>query len=294
MSPTVALATAAEARGLDLDEPALVAALADLDVEAVPAAWDDPAIDWSAFDLVIVRSTWDYPRRHREFLAWAAHVESVTKLRNPAAILEWNTDKRYLVRLERAGLPTVPTVWAPPGREPAITNGAVVVKPVVSAGSRDTARYTAQQHDDAVAHVRRLHAQGRAAIVQPYLPELAGGELALVFVHGEYSHSVIKQVSIESLRSTGRLFAPEQLHPVEATAAERSLAEQAIAALVTDPRDLLYARADLVRGGSRGLLLLEVELTEPSLFLKAVPGATQRFAAAVAQDVATTRDKRDS
>jgi hypothetical protein len=90
------------------------------------------------------------------------------------------------------------------------------------------------------------------------------------------------------------LFAPELLHPVEATAAERSLAEQAIAALVTDPRDLLYARADLVRGGSRGLLLLEVELTEPSLFLKAVPGATQRFAAAVAQDVATTRDKRDS
>ena len=76
------------------------------------AVWDDPDVDWLAYELVIVRSTWDYPRRRDAFVAWA---ERLPRVLNPAAVLRWNTDKRYLADLAAAGVPTVPTVFAAPG-----------------------------------------------------------------------------------------------------------------------------------------------------------------------------------
>ena len=111
---------------------------------AEPAVWDDAAVDWSRFEAVVLRSTWDYPPRLDAFLAWAA---GVPRLINPLDLVRWNTHKRYLLELEAAGIPIVPTRLAEPG-------GAwdafhdwheVVVKPAVSAGSVDTARYV---HDD--------------------------------------------------------------------------------------------------------------------------------------------------
>src|SRR5690606_19903515 len=116
--------------------------------DAVPVAWDDPSADWSSFDLVVVRSTWDYVARREEFLAWA---ERLPHALNPAAVLRWNTDKRYLAELEREGVVIVPTTWLDPEqhlssralhtRFPA--GGEFVIKPAVSAGSADTARYSA-------------------------------------------------------------------------------------------------------------------------------------------------------
>src|SRR3569623_552437 len=113
--PHVLLASCAQARGLDNDESLLLAALADAGASAVAADWADPTVDWAAADADVVRSTWDYAPRRDEFLAWARRVEAATPLHNPAAVLAWNTDKRYLTELAADGLAVVPTGWATPG-----------------------------------------------------------------------------------------------------------------------------------------------------------------------------------
>lgn len=269
----VALATAAQLPDLDEDGAALLEALDAEGVQAAPVVWDSGA-DWAAYDLVVVRSTWDYDRRREQFLAWAA---SVPRLANPADVLAWNTDKTYLQALASAGVPVVETTWLVPGDVFTPPAGPYVVKPTVSAGARDTAAYDGGA--DATAHVQRLLAAGRPVMVQPYLPQVEVlGETSVLCFEGEVSHAASKSALLQvgaGVRNDidSRAF----VTPAEPTRAQVDLAKAALA-VVGQP--LLYARVDLVPGPD-GPLLLELELTEPSLFLRHAEGATARFAAAV-------------
>jgi len=269
----VALATAAQLPDLDEDGAALLKALDAEGVQAAPVVWDSGA-DWAAYDLVVVRSTWDYDRRREQFLAWAA---SVPRLANPADVLAWNTDKTYLQALASAGVPVVETTWLVPGDVFTPPAGPYVVKPTVSAGARDTAAYDGGA--DATAHVQRLLAAGRPVMVQPYLPQVdVLGETSVLCFEGEVSHAASKSALLQvgaGVRNDidSRAF----VTPAEPTRAQVDLAKAALA-VVGQP--LLYARVDLVPGPD-GPLLLELELTEPSLFLRHAEGATARFAAAV-------------
>ena len=195
MPARIAIATAAEFPDLDEDGPSLLGALADRGLPAEPAVWTDPDVDWSAYDLVVVRCTWDYQDRHAEFLRWAGQVADVTRLANSPEVLAWNTDKTYLRALQGTGLPVVPTDWFEPGDVFVVPEiGEYVVKPAVSAGSRDTNRYHAGDHDElAVAHVGGLLAAGRTVMVQPYLGQVdTYGETALFFFGGVFSHAIRK------------------------------------------------------------------------------------------------------
>jgi len=269
----VALATAAQLPDLDEDGAALLEALDAEGVRAAPVVWDSGA-DWAAYDLVVVRSTWDYDRRREQFLAWAA---SVPRLANPADVLAWNTDKTYLQALASAGVPVVETTWLVPGDVFTPPAGPYVVKPTVSAGARDTAAYDGGA--DATAHVQRLLAAGRPVMVQPYLPQVEVlGETSVLCFEGEMSHAASKSALLQvgaGVRNDidSRAF----VTPAEPSRAQVDLAKAALA-VVGQP--LLYARVDLVPGPD-GPLLLELELTEPSLFLRHAEGATARFAAAV-------------
>ena len=303
----VALVTCAAMNGLDPDDELTVAPLKERGVQVEAAVWDDPDVDWAAYDLAVVRSTWDYYPRREEFLAWARRVP---RLANPAAVLEWNTDKRYLRGLAAAGVATAPTTWVEPGAAwtPADA-GEVVVKPAVSGGGNDTGRYDladAEERRLAVAHARRLTGDGRLVMVQPYLAAVdEHGETALMFLGGQYSHTIRKgalltgpDVGVEGL------FRQEEITAREPSPEEVAAAEAVLAAVPFDRDDLLYARVDLVPDGvasgcseaepavkrprlETGLdgagapLLLEIELTEPSLFLATAPGAPERFADAV-------------
>ena len=148
--PDVLLATCAEFPDGDEDDARLQAALRDRGLDTRWAVWDDPAVPWADAGLVVIRATWDYARRHDEFLAWAG---GVPRLRNPADVVRWSTDKRYLADLAAAGVPTVPTRFVAPGENGDLPAGEVVVKPGVSAGSRDTARHPADQAGAEVAAV---------------------------------------------------------------------------------------------------------------------------------------------
>lgn len=252
-------------------------ALRDEDLDVSIAVWDDNSVDWDAFDLVVVRSTWDYAPRRAEFLDWA---RSVPRLLNPADVIAWNTDKTYLRELEAAGIPIVPTTWLQPGDRFTPPDHAFVVKPTVSAGARDTAAYPA----GAASHAQQLLDAGRPVMVQPYVDAVdEAGETSLLLFDGELSHAARKSAILRvgtGVRNdiNSRSF----VTPAEATAEQRDLAQAVLAAV---GQDLLYARVDLLPGP----VLIELELTEPSLFLKHSPGSAQRFAQAVARAAAARR-----
>jgi hypothetical protein len=279
----IALATCAELPDLDPDEQLVLEPLRALGVEAQPAVWDDTAIDWTAFDLVVIRSTWDYTARRDAFVAWA---KSVPRLANPADIVEWNTDKRYLRDLAAAGVPTVPTTWlsAQPITLPA--SGTHVLKPAVGAGSVDAARYSMHnEHEARLAHehVARLLSAGQTVMVQPYLDLIEErGETALIYLGGVFSHAVTKGAMLAADRAMVEgLYMEETIKPSTPSAAELEIARAALAAVPGGGDRLLYARVDLVPGPDGEPLLIELELTEPSLFLSTAIGSAGALARAV-------------
>ncbi|MGA2925775.1 MAG: hypothetical protein ABSG43_07230 [Solirubrobacteraceae bacterium] len=276
-NPRIALATCAALPELAEDEPLLLDALHARGASVEVAVWDDPRIDWHAYELVVVRTTWDYALRRDQFVAWA---ERVPRIANCAEVIRWNTDKRYLAELPRA----VPTEFVAPGARWRAPAAEYVVKPAVSAGASDTARYGPGDEQRARSHVGELHAANRTAIVQPYLTAVdEHGETALVFIGGEYSHAIRKgqMLARGDCPATPALFVQEEIRARCATAAELAAAEEVLDALDWDRGELLYARVDLIAGSDGAPLLLELELTEPSLFLSYGPGAAQRLAARV-------------
>ena len=145
------------------DEPLLLHALHERGIAAVPAVWDDPGQHWERFDLVVVRSTWDYVSRRDQFVRWAS---SLPWSLNRAEVIAWNTDKRYLDELPGA----VPTQFVSPGESWEPPSAEYVIKPTVSAGSRDTARYGPGEEEQARTHLEALLAAGRDGD-GPALPE---------------------------------------------------------------------------------------------------------------------------
>lgn len=205
-------------------------------------------------------------------------------------MIAWNTDKHYLGELAADGLPVVPTAFVGPGEPFAAPDAPqLVVKPTVSAGSLDTARYAAEDHEAAAAHVERLHVKGRSAMVQPYLEGVdVSGETALLYLGGELSHAIRKGPMLTATGGTAPgedLFVHEEIAPREPSAAERAIGERVVALVTERFGPLLYARVDLLPSPG-GPVIIEVELTEPSLFLSQSAGAPARLAAAIAARVA--------
>lgn len=293
----VALVTAREALELDVDMPPLVVAFRDAGAVVDTPCWDDPRVDWSRYALVLLRSTWDYADRIDDFLAWCARCAARTRLLNPPGVVRWNTDKHYLADLARAGVPVVPTRFVEPGEDASVAiesfvaGGAssltvgdrceftdFVVKPAIGAGSRDAARYPRDETGQARDHLVRLIAAGRSAMLQPYLERVdRHGETAVLYLGGRYSHAARKGPLLrKGAALVEGLFAPEDIRAREADPAELEVAAAAYAAVPFDPP--IYARIDLLRDARGAPLVLELELTEPSLFLAQAPGAAESFA----------------
>jgi glutathione synthase/RimK-type ligase-like ATP-grasp enzyme len=277
------LALVSSERGLRVDPDLALAsaALGEAGFAVDLVRWDDAGVDWDEYELAVVRSCWDYAWRLEEFLGWAAQVPS---LRNDMSLLRWNTDKTYLRDLERAGLPVVPTVWSPGSAAELPGSGEWVVKPSVSAGSRDTARWS--HPAAALAHVAELTAAGRTAMVQPYLPSVDhAGETAMLFLGGRFSHAVRKGPLLkpgEGVRQDRD--SRGDLRRVTPTAQQRELAQtvhDAVGDLVPEAAPPLYARIDLVEDAAGRCVVLELELAEPSLFLPQAPDAVATLVRAV-------------
>ncbi len=263
---------------VDVDSPELIAELARRGVDATLEVWDDQAVDWTAYDLVVVRSTWGYAAQVEEFLRWA---RARARLLNPYDVIEYSVDKHYLADLAARGVPVVATSFCEVGEEPSFPEGDVVVKPAVGAGSIDARCFAAREHDAAREHVARLHDSRRAALIQPYVTSIdEHGEYAMIFFDGRFSHAMTKRAHLK--------VAPEE-RDGEFRSRQMSRAEErpdaiALAQRVLTGRfaDLAYARVDLVPTPD-GWRLMELELVEPALYLTYAPEALSRAAHAIAR-----------
>jgi glutathione synthase/RimK-type ligase-like ATP-grasp enzyme len=275
----VALVTCRGPKGHPAEDARLAVALRRHGRTVAQPIWDDPSVDWSAFRIAVVRSTWDYFHRRDDFLRWVERASAHVDLWNRPRTLRWNTDKRYLRDLERAGVPAVPTLWIPrggsldPDRLPRSERASpVVVKPAVSAAGEQTFRFADASSTDAWRTVERLASRGWV-MVQSYLESVETiGERSLMFLGGRYSHAV-RRTPLFPRRVRRRR---ETLVP--ASAALRRLAADTIRAC---PEELLYARVDLVRDRDRRWRLLELEVTEPSLFFGPFPRGAETLAVAI-------------
>ncbi|MGP3948439.1 ATP-grasp domain-containing protein [Streptomyces sp. 7N604] len=277
--------------GVDRDLPLLQQALDAEGAEAVAVCWDDAEADWEAFDLAVVRSTWDYSWRPAEFLAWGDRCGSLTSLANRPSVLRWNADKRYLGMLADLGVPVVPTRYLMPGSPADLPHShEYVIKPTSGAGARFAARYRPEDHDEALRHLERMQAEGLTAMVQPYMRRIdTTGERALIFVAGRFLHAVRKNAVLSPGTPYDQRKVPHPgLRPWSPTRAELAAAERALAA-VPGSRDLLYARVDLVEDEDGNPQVMEVELVEPNLFLTVHPGSLPAVADAIVRTATGAR-----
>jgi glutathione synthase/RimK-type ligase-like ATP-grasp enzyme len=279
--PRIAIASCTGYDSHKADEELLREALRTRGCEAISVPWDDPCAEWGGFDLCLIKSTWDYNRKYDEFLAWARRVEAVTKLRNPADLIAWNSDKTYLRELGERGVRTVPTVWVSQGSETRLREilaeegwERAVAKPVVDLGAENLHRVRAgEEGEAALAKILRSH----DAMVQPFLPSLeTRGETSLIYVGGELTHTVRKRPAPGDFRVQEIWGGTRE--PTEPGPGEAALAGQALAQLDAPP---LYARVDVVEDLDGRPCLIELELIEPNLYLDAHPGAADRLADAV-------------
>jgi hypothetical protein len=175
----IAFITSAALPDLTPDDRLAVEALRARGAETVPAVWTDSSIDWSSFDAVILRSTWDYHRRAREFREWIDTLELTgTRVWNPVPVLHWNMEKTYLQDLERAGVPVVPTIWLAQGTaadlDALLTErgwAEAIIKPVISAGATRTWRVAHATVADAAPQLAESIALGDV-MVQPFIREI--------------------------------------------------------------------------------------------------------------------------
>jgi glutathione synthase/RimK-type ligase-like ATP-grasp enzyme len=250
-------------------------------VTAVP--WSAPT-EWSRFDAVVIRATWDYYTRPADFLRWLESLERQrVPLWNPAPLARWNLHKGYLRDLERAGVPVVPTAWisqstADGSLEQLVQARGwrdVVVKPAVSANANRTWRTQGPITREDEDRFREMVRAGEV-MVQPLIESLMQeGEWSFMFLGGEFSHAVLKRPASGDFRvqsnfggSVARVEAPDEW------------VSQARAVLdpVTEP--WLYARVDGCIVDGR-FMLVELEMLEPDLFFNLAPQAATRFAAAL-------------
>jgi glutathione synthase/RimK-type ligase-like ATP-grasp enzyme len=276
----VALVSYQNPDGVPAEDLVLAAAFRRHGIEVAHPIWDDPSVDWSSFGIALVRSTWDYYHRRPQFLAWVNRARRHVALWNPPRTLRWNTDKRYLTDLARKGVPTVPTHWVRRGTSADLRSIAesrqwtsVVVKRTISAAGHKTYRFGPTELGRAQRTLDQL-AQSADVMVQPYLDAVTTrGERSLIYLDGQFSHSV-RRIPLFPTRDKS---ARESLTRTSAT--QRALADATLAAA---PEEVLYARVDMVEDDQGRWTLMELEVTEPSLFFVPKPRAADLLVAGVA------------
>lgn len=279
----------------DVDLPLHMVAFAGAGIDLVQAAWDDETVAWDSFDLVVVRSPWNYVEHLDGFRFWLEARRAMTSFHNPVELIDWNIDKRYLADLAHRGVPIVPTAFVDSIEEfrsaaQSFGSAEIVVKPSVSAGSRLTGRYL---KTDRAAEVlaSEILAKGLTTMVQPFAARIdAEGEIGTVLFDGMISHSFNKAALLaeggqlvggEYQEQITSVQTPDDVLVVVDAAASAATEVARGAGWISKDQQLLYGRYDVVRLDDGSPALLEAELFEPCFFLPTDVDAADRFVGAV-------------
>ncbi len=286
--PRIAFATSADYPSIQPDDAHLAATLGRLGIEPVSCIWNDPAVDWSGFEAVLIRTIWDYFKHHAAFGQWLERLDRLgVPTINDSRLLRWNSDKRYLLELARQDIAIIPTRLAGASELTAVLASmpaaSVVIKPTISGGAWHTLR--GNVGDARLAQALRGLPAELDYLVQPFVPEIvSAGEWSLLYFAGEFSHAVIKRPATGDYRVQGEHGSTMVAKPDPATLAAAGQALAAVAAMgYGNPA---YARVDGVICHGR-FLLMELELIEPFLFLAGYPATAERLAGELARQIAT-------
>ena len=283
----IALATYSKHPGLYAEEQQLISLFAKHGIEARAEVWSDAAVDWRSYDVVVLRSTWDYFKRFPEFRRWLDTMKDWgVRLLNPLPLVEWNLDKMYLRELEQAGVRIIPAAFFEQGESLDLTAlvadrgwSRVILKPSISGGAYETYLFEGSQAGQYQAKAEAILKEC-GALVQPYFPEIEiEGECSLLFFGGIFAFGVLKSPAPKDFRvqfehgGTFRRFSPDE-----------ALIKTAQAILAKLPAAASYARVDGVRRAGE-FYLMEVELIEPYLYLAVAPEMAERVVDAISQAV---------
>ncbi|NCG20964.1 MAG: hypothetical protein GWP91_18295 [Rhodobacterales bacterium] len=287
----IALVSQFELPDWEVDDRPLHAALEARGITWSQPPWNDPNVDWSSFDIALIRTTWDYAADREAFVAWAERIQRQTRLVHNAEIILWNTDKHYLADLEANGVAIAPTVWLEQGNTLSI--GAIMadrgwqrgfLKPIFGQSARETLRFDATEDgiQQAQAHVDRLCAH-EGLMLQPYLPAVeTEGEFSAIFYDGKLAQ-IVQKIPVTGdyrvMDDFGATDQPATLDDAGLNACQRALEG------VPAHFDLLYARVDLLKDLDENWVLTELELVEPSLFFRHAPHTAEQLVEALLKRV---------
>ena len=273
------------------DDPLLAKELQSRGWRVDALDWKNEAVDWAQFDLVLIRSPWNYYHYPVEFRAAIAKIaQSGVRLLHPRETIEANIDKNYLAGLIALGHPVVPTTFVPANSVELnritcddwcrrYSSDAIVVKPVISAGSEKT--FLLRRDTIHELPLVAVHAfQQRTMMVQPFVSSIeSDGEYSLVFLNGVFHHSVRKIPKQGDFRvqvQHGGVYSLYNPEPWLVSASEAILKDYM--------PNTLYGRVDWVRNSfsfdsnTSPFLMMEVELIEPDLYLRMTDDGIQTYA----------------
>jgi hypothetical protein len=246
-------------------------------------AWRGASPDWNSFDAVYICTPWDYPQHQAQFIEVLQNIEnSSAVLVNPLPLVRWTLVKTYLRDLEQRGTDIVPSLWPDQfdagqidGWCSALGSDKVIIKPAVGANAQDTFVLQRPLLPATVSHLGATF-RDRAFFVQPFVHNIqAEGEFSLFYFGGEYSHAILK------VPKAGDFRVQEEhggdIQSAQPCAALLAAGQRVLSMVEPQP---VYVRADFVRATDGRFLLMELELIEPSLYLRMDDGAADRFAAA--------------
>lgn len=266
-----------------IDDEHAIGPLSELGWRVSTVSWRQTEIPWRDFDAVIIRSTWDYWDDVPAFLEVLRQIDRETRLANSLEIVQWNLEKTYLADLECKGVGIVPTIWPGEVRPGSfqqfsrqLKSDELVIKPVIGANGDKAFRVSPADPEQRRAMISDCF-NDRRALVQRFMPAiLTEGEYSLFFFSGAFSHAILKIPAESEFRSQEERGAT--IRSVKPGKHMLMRGQQALTALTGTP---LYARIDFVRNDENDFLIMELELIEPSMYLRTDPGAPMRFARAI-------------
>jgi len=281
----VALATSFDPQDLPATDEALRIALIQMGFNVSPVIWISHTADWAVFSAVIIRSCWNYHVHPLEFLNWIGKLERLgVKVLNSPHLIRWNINKTYLQDLSAKGVPIPDTVWVQSGETVNIGKicsstkwRSAIVKPIVSARSYHTERTT-------IGIVRG------PMMIQEYLSGIEiGGEVSLIYFGGRFSHAVRKRPRFPDFRVV-----PQFGGVTESARPSPKLLAFGEATIALLPHPAVFARVDLVEQDRDSIVLMELEVIEPELYLSFAPGSESTLAQAVSRSMLPARFFRDT
>ncbi len=281
--PRIALVTYSQYPKLTISDNLLIKPLQEAGFEPIVTPWDNKKTDWKQFNLIVLRSCWNYHLKVKEFTTWLDYLgENKLKVFNPISLLKWNLDKKYLLDLDEKGIPIIPTVFIKKGSTAGLIKiieennwPEIVIKPTIGASAYEVYKATEDTLGKISIQFDQLVNHGDV-MIQPLMKEvITEGEYSFVFLGGKYSHAVLKKPKRNEFR-TNYIFGgtSQKVEP------EEGLLQQAMKIVKTIPSPALYARVDGLNINGK-LTLMELELIDPHLFFDLYPPAAGKLVKAI-------------